>query len=80
MTSRAQTYAAISKLVASLDDPFTRFLVRGEERGSKGGRRGTTCCNNVLYAYERDSCGVAASRGTGRTPGDLPPPGRHCCA
>lgn len=46
MANRPQTYAAINKLVASLDDPFTRFLVRGKNRRSGGGARNTLLCGS----------------------------------
>jgi C-terminal processing protease CtpA/Prc len=45
MVNRAQTYAAIRKLVASLDDPFTRFLEPDRLAALKLGTTGThrTC-------------------------------------
>jgi C-terminal processing protease CtpA/Prc len=40
MNSRAETYAAIRKLLATLDDPFTRFLEPARldalRKGTKG--------------------------------------------
>jgi hypothetical protein len=44
MANRQQTYDAIRRLVASLDDPFTRFLeperLTALRRGTKGGGGG----------------------------------------
>jgi C-terminal processing protease CtpA/Prc len=41
MAERPQTYAAINKLLSSLDDPFTRFLpperLAALRRGTAGG-------------------------------------------
>ncbi|CAI5517896.1 unnamed protein product [Closterium sp. Naga37s-1] len=40
MTTREQTYAAIRKMLASLDDPFTRFFEPGKFRALKAGTQG----------------------------------------
>jgi carboxyl-terminal processing protease len=47
MDTREDTYAAIQKLLASLDDPFTRFLdpdkLASIRRGSRGSVTGGAC-------------------------------------
>ncbi|CAI5527678.1 unnamed protein product [Closterium sp. Naga37s-1] len=40
MNNREQTYAAIRKMLASLDDPFTRFFEPGKFRSLKAGTQG----------------------------------------
>ena len=43
MANRQQTYDAIEKMLATLNDPFTRFLDPSRYSALKGGTRGSPC-------------------------------------
>lgn len=58
MNNRSQTYDAIRKLLASLDDPFTRFL---EPSRLAALRRGTAGAYSAVSAMLCAKVGVAMS-------------------
>jgi len=59
MANRQQTYHSIEKMLASLDDPFTRFLDPTKYSALKGGTRGIS----ILLFYLRFGLGVVTGVG-----------------
>ncbi|XP_051127635.1 carboxyl-terminal-processing peptidase 2, chloroplastic [Andrographis paniculata] len=51
MNSREETYAAIKKMVATLDDPFTRFLEPQKFKSLRSGTRNTLTGVGVSIGY-----------------------------
>lgn len=48
MSNRRETYAAIEKMLSTLNDPFTRFLEPSRYDALKGGTRGTHTFNSTI--------------------------------
>ena len=55
MTDREETYAAIRKLLASLDDPFTRFLEPEKYAALRRGASGTVTGVGVEVAFSQNA-------------------------
>lgn len=54
MGDRQQTYDAIRRMVALLDDPFTRFLEPEQYAAMRRGNAGTLIGVGVEIGYSRD--------------------------
>jgi hypothetical protein len=62
MESRPQVYAAIKKLLATLNDPFTRFLDPNQYTTVRSGAQGACQARGVGAVHAGGSCQAAGHR------------------
>ncbi|KAF8096776.1 hypothetical protein N665_0301s0023 [Sinapis alba] len=60
MNNREETYMAIKKMIATLDDPFTRFLEPGKFQSLRSGTQGAVTGVGLSIGYPAASDGSAA--------------------
>ncbi|CAN6878635.1 unnamed protein product [Brassica oleracea var. botrytis] len=60
MNNREETYMAIKKMIATLDDPFTRFLEPGKFQSLRSGTQGAVTGVGLSIGYPAASEGSAA--------------------
>ncbi|CAN7013401.1 unnamed protein product [Brassica rapa subsp. trilocularis] len=60
MNNREETYMAIKKMIATLDDPFTRFLEPGKFQSLRSGTQGAVTGVGLSIGYPPASEGSAA--------------------
>ncbi|KAL0659277.1 hypothetical protein Bca4012_079862 [Brassica carinata] len=60
MNNREETYMAIKKMIATLDDPFTRFLEPGKFQSLRSGTQGAVTGVGLSIGYPAASDGAAA--------------------